>query len=815
MDEVRLAARRLTKRPGATIASIVTLACAIGAAAATWSLLSAVLLRPIPIKDSARVVVAGSVVTAGREAGTVSYGFIYPQFPVLRDSGIFERVAAEWSTPLGLMTSTGSTPVTALVGFATFDFFDLLGLPIAPGRTFTTGDDRRGAPAVAILTNRYWQRAFDAGSDVLGRSITVGGKAVTVIGVAPRGFRGLDLARSVDLYLPLHTIGEFGQPTTNYFADTSHGSSPSASVRIVGRLRDDSSISQTTAQLRGIGLPSTGRLKFALTSINIAAVPVVARAGMTHFARLLGATVALLLLIGCATVGMLLLIRTEARRDEFALCIALGASGARLARGVAMEGVLLSAGGAALAIPIAWWLFAGVRAFQLPGSIDIGVLELRIDVRAIAATVCAAVFASIVITLIAGTLGLRANAADSLRARAGATPRMTRRRTRAALVAAQVAVALVLVAGAGLFARSLAAALSLNADLDMRRVVTGSVSLEPYGYNATRATAFFDELRSRLARTPAVTSTAFSVYQFAMAPGGKIPIDGVPREFPSMVTYTAVSQDYFRTMGIQIRRGRDFTADDRANSPPVTIVSESFGRMLAEGGDPLGRRITMGFHKIGQPPAIMEISGVVSDVVTNVSVLEPLVMYFPMAQTEPGTSVSLRVRAASTSEAASREVMTAIKQIDSSVTPSPMSTLADGIARQMSAQQFGAMVLSALGVIAVLLTVLGTYVLAESMAAMRMREMGIRAALGVTGRQLGAIVIAETARLVGLGLVVGLGLAWLGANTIRAFLFQVKPLDPVTLGAVAALILTLALAVSLRPALRAARVDLGRVLKEE
>jgi putative ABC transport system permease protein len=186
-----------------------------------------------------------------------------------------------------------------------------------------------------------------------------------------------------------------------------------------------------------------------------------------------------------------------------------------------------------------------------------------------------------------------------------------------------------------------------------------------------------------------------------------------------------------------------------------------------------------------------------------------------MRQSDPSLWRTLAVRAAGDANAARREIMSAVKAADPAVAPGSLLTLEERIGRQMAAQRFGALVLGTLGGIAVLLTILGTYVLAESMAVMRLREMGIRAALGATGRQLGAIVIAETARLVGFGLAVGLGLAWLGASTIRAFLFQITPLDPATLAGVAALILTLALLVSLRPALRAARVDLGSVLKDQ
>ena len=817
MDELRLAIRRLTTRPGAAIVSVLTLACAIGAAAATWSLLSAVLLHPLPVRDADRLVIPGTVMTIGKQASAVYDGFIYPSFPRYRDSGIFERVAAEWVPPENLLTAATAAdrPVSTAIGFATFDFFSVLGVSISRGRDFTAADDRRGAPPVAVLTERYWQRQFDGRMSAIGATITIAGKPVTIVGVAPAGFRGLDLSRPADIYLPLHTIADVANGSSmNYFAEPSHPSSPTSGVRMVARLKAGTGIAQATTALAALDPTPPGRARpvYALTPINQSAVPVRARAGMSQFARLLGTTVGLLLLIGCGTVGMLLLIRTESRREELAVCIALGASRVRLALGIAAEGALLSAAGAVCAVPLAWWLFSGIGSFRLPGNIDVDALQLRVDVRALAAAAAGALLASLVISLIAATFGLTAGAAASLRSRGGSTPRLTRRRTRAALVIAQVAVAVVLAAGAALFARSLAAALRLNTRLDMDRIVTAPIDLRPYGYTAPRANAFFDDLERRLRANRAVQSLASSVFKGGM--GGDLAIDGVPRKFPTDVWFTAVNDTYFRTMGIHLAEGRDFTEADGQGAPLVTIVSESFARRLADGGTAMGRRVTMPGHRPGRPPDEVEVIGVVDDVVTRVSVLEPLDMYFPVRQSEPSVDRTLIVRASAGDDGAAREILGAVKAIDPAVAPAPVLSLADRIGRQMAPQRFGATVLGALGAIALLLTILGTYVLGESMAAMRMREMGIRGALGATRRQLGAIVIAETGRLVGLGLLAGLVLAAMGASTIRAFLFQIQPFDPLTLVGVAGLILSLSLLVSLRPALRAARVDLASVLRD-
>ena len=381
------------------------------------------------------------------------------------------------------------------------------------------------------------------------------------------------------------------------------------------------------------------------------------------------------------------------------------------------------------------------------------------------------------------------------------------------LVAAQVAITLVLLAGAGLFARSLVSALQLNPGFDPDRLVTGSIELTWYGYTPERATAFFETLRQRLTTNPTIASFALTQTRGSMR--GRITIDGQPREMSSLVEYTAVDERFFATMGMRILVGRDFSPSDTLDAPLVIIVSESFGRMLAGRGDPVGHRVTEISGRAGQPFAVAEVIGVVPDIVTNVASLEPLAIYYALPQRPGVGSRTMVIRAASDAAVAVRDARSAIREIDPAVNPAAMLTLQERIGRQMGPQQFGAAVLGVLGGIAVLLTILGAYVLAESIAAIRRREVGIRAALGATRSALGVQLLWQTVRLVGVGLLMGLGLAWLGAGTIRAFLFQVQPFDPTTLVGVSATILALALAVSLKPAIAAARMDVARILREE
>ena len=813
MTEIRLVIRRLTSRRAATAVSVVTLALAIGAGAATWSLLSAVLLNPLPVRDAGRLAVVGA--TQAGAQGPVQSGVTYPYYPHVARSAVFDSTAALWFSSVPLPVGAQSAPEASPVMFVSSAFFDVLGLTVPLGRTFSTRDDQRGAPLVAVLSDRYWRTAFGAKPDVVGQSLAVGGQLATVIGVAPRGFRGLSLAQDPAIFLPLETIADVGPAWTNYFADPQHTSSPTAGVRMVGRLRHGQTLEELRVRLAALGPPpeAGGQISWSVIGIQTAAVPAVAREGAVRFARLLTATVGLLVLIGCTTVGLLLLVRTEARREEFATCLALGATRGQLARGVFLEGAILTALAACLSPLVAWWLFSAVSTFQLPGGIALDSLNLSLDGRAVSIVLASAAAATVLIGAVAGGFGFRADVADSLRAPSGATPRVARRGTRALLLATQVAVSLTLVAGTGLFARSLMAALDLNRRIDSARIVEiAQVPLAQNGYSAARAGALFADLRDRLRGSSLVESVATSASLGGMGAGGILTIDGIPRTFPTFVAFRHVDDNYFPTLRLRVLRGRHFSTGDVAGAPLVGIVSESFARMIGSGSEVLGRHIVMTFGGTLD----IEIIGVVEDLFTEIRDAEPLALYMPMAQqAQPPVNRALVFRGAQDVEAARREMIATVRDLDASLRLPAGVTLDERLLRQMAPQQFGLFVLGSLGLIALLLTVLGTYVLAETMAVLRTRELGIRAALGATRKSLTLLVLRESAVLVGLGLGAGLLLSYLGASVIRAFLFRVQPLDPATLAGVAALIVLLAMAASVRPALRAARIDLAAVLRSE
>src|SRR5688572_2999473 len=816
VDDIRFAIRRLRKDAGTTVAAVAALAFAIGAGMATWSLLSAVLLKPLPVAEPDRLfeVAAPRPLPAAEQWVP---GHSYPDLEAFRGSGAFEAIAAGARRSL-LVVEQGAALQSRDVYFAAHDFFATLGIGAARGRTFTESDDRRGAPAVAVLSDRYWRSVFNADPNVLGRTVTLAGTTATIVGVLPREFRGLYLSQAPDLYLPLHIAGDMDRRQFN--SRDPLGPESYFWIVIVGRLWPGETPTAATARLNALGClslcpreASRGEVApITLTNVNIAAVPVFARAGTVQFATLLSTTVGLLLLIGCLTVGMLLLVRTEDRRDELAVRLALGATRSRLAAGIATEAAILCALGALLAVPVALWFSYGVRAFQLAASIDLGRLELSLAFGPWLAVTGTALAVTIAIALLASLAGVVTAARSPVQSRALSTPRVTRRMPRTVLVASQVALTLVLVAGAGLFTRSLIEALTLNPTIPTGRIVTAFVNLGQHGYTSERGAAFIDELLARLRQNGAIESASLRMPgTFARAAGFKMTIDGVEREMPASSSSEAVDPSFFSTIGLPIISGRGFDGSDTAGSPPVMIVSESFARWIADGGTAIGRSL----GPFRGPSAVADIVGVVPDLISEVGTTEPFIAYQPYAQSRPGVTATLVLRAADDPGAAMREALAAARALDTRVTLSRMMTLDERMAEQMNPQRFGIHVLGALGGIALLLTVLGTYVVAHSMVVRRRRELGIRAALGACSAQLRALVLRDTARLVGIGLVAGLALAVAGARLIRSLLYQVEPLDPLVLVTVALGIFGLALLVSLRPALAATRVDLTRSLRED
>jgi predicted permease len=813
MDELRYALRRLARRPAIALVATATLATSLAAGAVAWSILSATLISPLPITAPER----WFVLNVGTPSGGVSHTFAYPHFTAVRDAGVFEHVGAMWVPAMALLANVDGVASRPSVAFVSYDLLRQTGVGVQIGRTFDEDDDRRGAPSTAILTDRYWRDAFAASATVVGRRVRLGRGLVTIVGVAAPGFRGFDLSTTPDLFVPLHTLGDIASPLTNYFAESSHSSSPTSAIRIVVRVSPGSSESEAIARLAGLPLSSKAvkASRFGLTPLAAAAIAGPQRLDVLHFARLLIATIVLLLLAGCATVGLLFVVRADARRAELSTCLAIGASPRRLMCGFASEIAILSIAAGGLALVLESWLFVALRVFELPGGISIERLDLGVDRRAGIATAAVAAAAFLFSTTVTLAFAAKTCLLGSARTVGVSHETTARRRTHGALVSAQVAIALILLSGALLFIRSLEAALSLNPSLAMSDVLASEIALAEHGYTAQSAQGFFNDLRARAEAHARVESASYSSGLGGMGPAGTLLIDGTRRSFPSTVRFVAIDPLHFRTLRVSVTSGRDFSPLDILGAAPVTIVSESFARLLAAGGDAIGRSVTMPHARAGSPPEAVTVVGVVPDVVASVTQLEPLMMYFPMAQRESATYRTLTLRVRDDAGGVGRDVAGMMRSLDASVVPQPFHTLQQRIEQQMAAQRLAAALLGALGGVAFLLTILGAYVLADSAATLRRREMAVRAAIGATAFELCLLLAGQTVRLTGIGLIGGSILLWMASAALGRLLFQVQPTDPAVVTAVAMTIFLVTLLVGLKPAISASRLEIASTLKEE
>lgn len=815
LPEGRLALRRLRRQPGTSLGAVVTLATAFAAALSTWILIDAVLLTPVPAasEPDRLLVVRERYPSRDGSPGRLGTHMLFSRLTRLRDSGVFTAVAAIGHNPA--LVGDLARPVAEDVAFVTANFFATLGVRLTRGRAILPEDDREGAPLVAVLTHQYWRAQFGGDPNALGKTLRVGNGVATIVGIAQSHFRGVNLGDAPVLFVPVHTAYDVLGRDVDYLDRGLPRTSPVSFFTMVGRLPADQTHEHASAALAALASDPRGGT-FEAMPLAIAALPEAARPNMERFTTLLAGTVGLLLLIGILSVGLLVLIRSESRREELAMCRALGASKARLTRGVLAESAWLSIGGVLLAIPLTIGLLAAARTYDLPGRISVDWLSITVDSRGVLLAAGIVFVATSLIALMAAGVGLGGQLADVLRARSGATARLSRRRTRQALLVTQIAVAMVLLVGTGLFARSVAAALRLNATFSPTNVVTTSLSVLGFGYGPAEAAQFFRQVRDELALHPAFQSVSLRASAGGMGGGGSVTFNGERREVPSFLGYVHVDEHYFSTIGLPILAGRNFAPTDTESSELVGIVSESLGRFIARGANPVGMTITESWRRMDRPgPDVVRIIGVVPDLVINVNVLEPLALYYTARQKPPSHGQTVHVRSRLSAGAVAAEVRNIVDRIDPRVVPSAPATLQDLLTRQMAPQQFGAAVLGALATVALILTLLGTYVMAEMMTKARERELGIRAALGATARHLGGLIVTESVVLVGFGLVGGLALTWLAASTVEALLYQTEPFDLPAIGGATLAILVLALLMAARPVLRAARVDnIAALLRE-
>jgi putative ABC transport system permease protein len=785
----------LMKHPGFTFVAVLALALGIGANSAIFSVVNAVLLRPLPFPAPDELVLVGEG-AGGPETARGTFSF--PDFKDLRAQTQTLAAAAGYLRSGTVLTNEGAEPVRLIGTDVSASYFAVLGVRPELGRVFTEEEDQPGA-SVIVISHRLWQTHYGGRGDILGQQFKSGTRTLTIVGVMPPGFEYPFRAEPQDYWEPLA-----GVPTPSREQRDAH------MLNVIGRIKSGVTVEQARAELTSIARRLEQQYPASNTGVTIAAAPL--HADLTRDARrplliLLGA-VAFVLLIACANVANLLLARAVARHREIAIRTALGASRWRVVRQLLVESVLLALAGGALGLLLAMW---GVDLLVAASPADIPrVGQVNLDGRVLAFTLLVAALTGVLFGLVPALQVSKPDLNDALKEGSrGATESLRRNRVRSLLVVAEVALSLVLLVGAGLLLKSFVRLLRTDAGFDASRVLTLDLPLSRQRYDTPEKQAdFFRRLAERTRALPGVESVGVvndlplsnneDTETFQIAGRPPAPAGAVPEG-----SYTVVSPGYFTALKIKLLAGRLLTEQDGAHAPPVIVISEALARSYFAGENPVGQRIAIDTDKVPR-----EIVGVVGDVRRAALDVEAAPEYYLPYEQAPERRMNLVVRTAAADPASmSATVRGAVRELDREQLIWQVRTLAELRAASVAARRFNMMLLSVFACVALALAALGIYGVMSYSVTRRRHEIGVRLALGAQGADVIRLVVGQGMTLVAAGLGVGLLGALAVTRTMASLLYDVSATDPVTFAAVAALLACVAFVATYLPARRATKVD--------
>jgi putative ABC transport system permease protein len=796
-QDIRYTFRMLAKSPGFTAVAVLTLALGIGANTAIFSVVNAVLLRPLPFHDSSQL----CLVTESLPSFP-SLGPSYENYIDFRDQAkSFVGIAALRNDTYTL-TGQGE-PERLSTQMATASLFYLLGVDALEGHTFTPEEDRFGGPAVVLLSYGFWQRYFGGETRAIGKNITLNDQTYTISGILPPGFQ---IVQPADVIIPF-TPWAHGLPDDRNWHP---------GIIAVGRLRPGVTIAHANAEMATIA----ERLdkQYPTYDTDMGAHVNGLQEQLVQNVRpallvLLGA-VGLVLLIACGNIANLLLARAASRRREVAVRRALGAKRSRILRQLLTESVILSFVGAALGLLFARLMLAPLLDLASASIPNVGKVGLDGSVLAFTA----------IVALLAGTLfglapaiqtsqlDLRSALSDASR---GSTGGVSRNYIRNSLVITEVALALVLLIGAGLLIRSFARLQDVQPGFDPTHLLIVDLPLSPHVYSkSAQRMEFFDELLDRARALPGVQSAGGALVLPVTGTAGAIHfnIQGRPPKTPHdyiITGYRPVTPGYLQTLRVPLLQGRLLRDSDTERAPYVAVVNQSMAKEFFPGESPLGKHIQLGALPDNQVPW-MEIVGVISDMKQNLSTEPKPEMYIPYRQADsvlPIFSMSIVLRTAGDPHAEASALRSAVHNLNSSQPLVHIRTMQENIATSVSDPHFRTLLLGIFAASALLLSIIGLYGLVSYSVAQRTSELGIRIALGAQPADVLRVIVVHGLKLVLVGIVVGLAGAFVLSGILKRFLYAVAPYDPVTFVGVSVLLVVVALFACYIPARRAMRVD--------
>ena len=800
LQDLRHGARLLFRAPGFTLVAVAALAIGIGANTAIFSVVHTLLIQPLPYRDADRLAILWEHnIPRDRKNNVISPGnFIH--WRELQQS--FDDIAAVGMTFNTTLTGHGD-PVEIPFQYVSAAFFPLVGVAPAIGRPFTEAEDRPRA-RVVVISERMWKRRLNGDAAVLQKGITLAGESYTVVGVMPPGFSFLD--KTAEMWLPVGFSAESRTPRGRW-------------MMAVGRLKQGVTFEQSQQDMTGVHAELTKRFPDFNTGWTARVVPL--REQLTGDIRsalyiMLGA-VGFVLLIACANVANLLLARATSRQRELAVRAALGAGRGRLVRQLLAESLVLAAMGGLAGLLLAWWalhLLRAVVAERLP----IQRLEMvGIDGWVLGFTLLASLVCGVVFGLVPAFSAAGGGLTSALKegGRTGSAARG--KRARSAFVVVEVALALVLLVGAGLLVRSFMRLLDVDAGFDPDRTVTMRVSLSGARYNDPQLrTRFFQTVFDRIDTLPGVqaagavsflpmvglgAATSYEVVGQPVAPAGQEPVADV----------RVVANDYFKAMGIPLVRGRLFNEQDAADTKNRVIVNETMARRHWPNEDPIGKNVKISWNDTRED----EIVGVVGDVRHQGLEAAPRSMtYWPHGRFAYG-SMTFAVRAATDPAAVVNGIGRIIREQDANLAVADVQTLDEVVDKSVAQRRLTMLLLTVFACAALVLAAVGIYGVIAYSVTQRTQEIGIRMALGAQRSDVLAMVMRQSAVLAFTGILIGAAGAFALTRLMTDLLYEVKPFDPLTFVAVSGGLAAIAMLASFVPGRRATRVDPVIALRAE
>ena len=810
IQDFKYAIRQLVRTPGFTAIAVLTLAVGIGANTALFTMLEAIFIRPLPgVNADERLVWIAPHDKRRGHAVNLSY----PDFVAYRNAEVFEDAAAFDRTEFSL--STGGTPVRVRGGIVSGSFFKLIGVRMERGRGFTPEEDRTpGSHPVAVISFRMWQERLGADPGVVGRRLIVNGTPVTVVGVTPERFNGIEHEEPLEIWMPI-MMQAMAMPQNGNMLD-----SPNTWwLKAIGQLKPGVSFEQAKAAVATIGARiaqadsiNHGDVATTVAHISGGVTPNTGQ-DVLPVAVLAAAATGLILLICCANVSNMLLARAVGRRREISVRLSLGASRSRVVRQLLTEAAVLALGAGAAGLLIAQWATDLLtRAIPVP-------MQVSPDRATIAFTVAAALVTGVVFSLVPSLHATRGDLASALKDSIVGRDRR-RSRLQNGFVVTQLSLSLVLLVTAGMFLSSLYRSTKLDVGFEATsRVLAASFDLGLQSYTPERSTTFVDALEERVRAIPGVIDVGVTnnVPMGERRIGAGVALD--PRETSGAVTRESgdvydniVRPGFFKTLGIGIVRGRDFATTDRFEGEKVAIVSEDFARRAWPNSDPIGKHIS----EEGPEGPFMTVIGVVREALTyGVSERRRPTVYRSQLQFPNARELTLLVRSTGDAALLTRPVTQAIHALDANLPVFGVETLAQYRRDRLSEPTLGSAMLAVVGGLALLLACVGVYSVIAFAVGQRTKEIGLRIALGAAHEQVIAMFVRQGARLIGIGLAVGLVMSGVMVSLLSASFAGIAVIDGLAFVGVAALLALVGAGASWIPARRAARVDPMVALRAE